>query len=294
MAYFGTTVSTGKLSTRGGARRVTIINASSASRVSLLSNLRELADYTDLLYTLTVHRIKVRYKQSVLGVAWAIIQPASMMVIFTAVFSLIGRMPSEGAPYAIFAYAALLPWNYFSTGVTNATGGLVSHSQLITKVYFPRIILPVSYVLAALFDFIIASSVLVALMFYYRIPLTMNALYAVPLILVLILFSIAVALVFSATQVRFRDIGIAVPLLLQLWMFATPIIYPLSAVPIRFRMFYMLNPLVGIIESFRRVILRSQPPDFQSLSVSAVISVILLVVSLSYFKRVEATMADII
>lgn len=282
------------LSSRGGARRVTIIRAPSASRVSLGTSLRELSEYTDLLYTLTVHRIKVRYKQSLLGVAWAIVQPASMMMIFTLVFSLIARMPSEGAPYAIFAYVALLPWNCFSTGVMNATGGLVSHSQLITKVYFPREILPISYVLAALFDFVVASSVLVGLMFYYRVPITPKALYAVPIFLVLILFSIGIALLFSATQVRFRDIGIAVPLLLQLWMFATPIIYPLSAVPSHLRVFYVLNPLVGIIESFRRVILHSQMPDFHLLGISAAISLVLLIVSLSYFKHVEATMADFI
>ena len=294
MSYSGTSDSISTVSRRSVARRVTIISAPSASRVSLLAGLREFAEYSDLLYTLTVHRIKVRYKQSLLGVSWAIIQPASMMIIFTAVFSLVGQMPSDGAPYPIFAYVALLPWNCFSNGVLNATGGLVSHSQLITKVYFPREILPVSYVLAALFDFLIASTVLAALMFYYRVPLTANALYAIPIILVLVLFSTAIALFSSATQVRFRDIGIAVPLLLQVWMFATPIVYPLSAVPERWRIFYMLNPLAGIIESFRRAILHSEVPDFGSLAISSVVTVILLIASLLYFKRVEATMADVI
>jgi lipopolysaccharide transport system permease protein len=274
-------------------RRVTVIRAPSLSRRGLMS-LVELARYKDLLYTLTLHRIKVRYKQSLLGISWAVIQPLSMMLIFTAVFSLIVRVPSEGLPYALFAYAALLPWNYFSTAITNSTGGLVNHSHLVTKVYFPREILPLTYVLAALFDFLVASSVLVALMLYYGVPLTAKAFYALPIILVLTIFATAIALLLSATQVRFRDIGMAVHLLIQIWMFATPIIYPLSAVPARFRSLYMLNPMAGVIENFRRVLLHGAEPDFNSLGAAALISIALLVIAYAYFKRVEATMADII
>ncbi|HXG91542.1 MAG TPA: ABC transporter permease [Blastocatellia bacterium] len=276
------------------ARPVTIIRAPSVSPFGLIKNLTELAHYRDLLYTLTVHRIKVRYKQSLLGGAWAVIQPLSMMLIFTLVFSLIARVPSDGAPYALFAYVALLAWNCFSTAIANSTAGLVSHSQLVTKVYFPREILPLTYVLAALFDFLIASSVLAVLMLYYGVPLTLNALYALPIILVLALLATAIALLLSATQARFRDVGVAVPLVLQLWMFATPIIYPLSAVPARFRPLYLFNPMVGVIENFRRVILRCAPPDFNSLGTSAFTAALLLIASYIYFKRVEATMADII
>lgn len=271
-----------------------IIRPPSSSRFELIGNLTELARYKDLLYTLTVHRVKVRYKQSLLGMSWAIIQPLSMMIIFTAVFSLIARVPSDGQPYALFAYAALLPWNYFSTAIANSTGGIVSHSHLVTKVYFPREILPLTYVLAALFDFLIASTVLGALMFYYGVSLTLNAFYALPIILVLTLFAAAIALFFSATQVRFRDVSVGVPLLLQLWMFATPIIYPLSAVPERLLPVYMLNPLVGVIDNFRRVMLHGAPPDLNSLGASALISIALLIASYLYFKRVEATMADVI
>jgi lipopolysaccharide transport system permease protein len=275
-------------------RRMTIIRPPSLSRLGLFDNLAELAHYKDLLYTLTVHRIKVRYKQSLLGATWAIIQPLSMMLIFTVVFSLIARVPSDGAPYALFAYVALLPWNYFSTAIASSTGGLVSHSQLVTKVYFPREILPLTYVLAALFDFLIASIVLGALLLYYRVPLTLNAFYALPIIIVLTLFATAIALFFSATQVRFRDVGVAVPLLIQLWMFATPIIYPLSAVPAHLLPLYKLNPMVGVIDNFRRVMLHRAPPDFSSLATSALISIALLIASYLYFKRVEATMADMI
>jgi lipopolysaccharide transport system permease protein len=275
-------------------RRLSIIRPPSFSLRNLRGDLMKLEQYRDLLYTLSVHRIKVRYKQSVLGIFWAILQPLSMMLIFTFIFSLIARMPSEGEPYAIFAYTALLPWNYFSSAVSNATNSLVSHSQFVTKVYFPREILPMTYVIAALFDFAVATTLLIGLMIYYHVRPTVNAFYAVPIILILSCFALAMSFLLSATQVRIRDVGVAVPLLLQLWMFATPVIYPLAAVPARLRPLYMLNPMVGVIENFRQVILRGAGPDLRSLITSAVISVVLLVISYLYFKRVEATMADLI
>lgn len=276
------------------ARRVTTIGAPSFSPLRLLSGVGKLAQYRDLLYTLSVHRIKVRYKQSVLGITWAILQPLSLMLIYTIIFSYIARMPSDGAPYAIFAYAALLPWTCFSNALTNATNSLVSHSHLVTKVYFPREILPLTYVLAAIFDFLIASTVFIGLMVYYRVPLTAHALYALPVVVVLMIFTTAMAFLFSATQVRFRDIGVAMPLLLQLWMFATPVVYPLSAVPKRLLPIYSLNPMVGMIESFRQVMLYGAIPDLRLLGIAAFVSIVLLVASYIYFKRVEATVADII
>jgi lipopolysaccharide transport system permease protein len=276
------------------ARRVTIIGAPTFSPLRLLGGVGKLAHYRDLLYTLSVHRIKVRYKQSVLGLVWAVLQPLSLMLIYTIIFSYIARMPSDGAPYAIFAYAALLPWTCFSNALTNATNSLVSHSHLVTKVYFPREILPLTYVFAAIFDFLIASTVFVGLMIYYHVPLTMRALYALPVIVVLMIFTTAMAFLFSATQVRFRDIGVAMPLLLQLWMFATPVVYPLSAVPKRLLPVYSLNPMVGLIESFRQVMLYGAVPDFRLLGIAAFVSIVLLVASYIYFKRVESTVADII
>jgi lipopolysaccharide transport system permease protein len=276
------------------AAHISIIRAPSLSPAKLVRDLAKLAQYRDLLYTLSVHRIKVRYKQSLLGGMWAIIQPVSLMLMFTFIFSFVARIPSEGAPYAIFAYTALLPWNYFSTSVSNATGSLVSHAQFVTKVYFPREILPATYVIASLFDLIVASTVLVGLMAYYRVPLTLNVLYVAPIVLIITSFALAISLFLSATQVRFRDIGVAVPLLLQLWLFATPVIYPLSAVPSRFRSVYNLNPMVAVIESFRQVLLRGAPPDFRSLTIAAILSVVLLFLSYVYFKHFETTMADII
>jgi lipopolysaccharide transport system permease protein len=275
-------------------RRVRVLRAPSFSPLGLVGSLLTLAQYRDLLVTLTLHRIKVRYKQSVLGIAWAILQPLSLMLIYTLIFSFIAKVPTGDTPYAIFAYAALLPWTYFSTAVANATNSLVSHSELVTKVYFPREILPLSYVVAALCDFLIASSVMVGLLIYYHVSLTVNALYAVPIIFVLTLFITATTLILSATQVRFRDIGVAVPLLLQLWMFATPVVYPLSAVPERFRPLYVLNPMVGTIENFRRTVLQGVAPDFYTLGLSAAVAVLLLVIAYVYFKHIEATVADLV
>ena len=275
-------------------RRKLIIRPPKFSFANLGNDLRKLVTYRDLFYTLSVHRIKVRYKQSILGVSWAIIQPLAMVIILTVIFSFIVRMPSDGLPYALFAYVALLPWNYLSTSLTSSTNGLVNHAQLITKVYFPREILSLTYVVASLFDFLVASTVVVALLIYYRVTITLNILFVLPIMLILTLFIIAAALVLSAVQVRFRDVGVAVPVVLQVWMFASPVLYPLTAVPVRLRSVYQLNPMVGIIESLRRVVLHGAAPDITVLSVSASISVVLLVVAYGYFKRVESTMADVI
>jgi lipopolysaccharide transport system permease protein len=275
-------------------RRRLVIRAPQFSFANLLNDLRKFVKYRDLLYTLSVHRIKVRYKQSILGISWAIIQPLAMVVTLTVIFSLIVRMPSDGVPYALFAYVALLPWNYLSTSLTTSTNGLVSHAHLITKVYFPREILPLTYIVASLFDFLIASTVVIALLIYYHVPLTLNVLYVLPIMIILTMFIIAAALVLSAVQVRFRDVGVAVPVALQVWMFASPVLYPLTAVPLRLRPLYQLNPMAGIIESLRRVVLHGVAPDIGVLSVSAVLSVILLVLSYGYFKRVESTMADVV
>jgi len=282
---------------RGDAREVrpTTINRAPRFSIAVLATaIRELLEYRYLLYTLSVHRLKVRYKQSVLGPAWAVLQPVLLMILFTVVFSRIVRLPSEGVPYALFAYSALLPWTYFSSSLSSATNSLVSHFSLVTKVYFPREILPLTYVIAGLIDFMVASVVLGGLLVYYRVPLTVHALVAIPTIAVLTVFTVAASFILSAIQVRYRDVGVAMPLVLQLWMFVTPIVYPLSVVPTRWRGLYELNPLVGIIDGLRRVIVQGAPPDFHALGISAAISVILLPIAFIYFKRVEATVADVI
>lgn len=278
-------------------RRVKFIRPNSFSVFGVFIQLRELTRYFDLIHSLSQHRIRVRYKQSALGLAWAIMQPLSLMLIYTVIFSFVAKIQTNGAPYAIFVFVGLLPWTYFSTALTSATNSLVSHINLITKVYFPREILPLTYVIAAFFDFMIASSMLAIMMIYYRVPLTLNLLYAGPIILIMTIFVMAMALVFSAIQVRFRDVGVGLPLLLQIWMFATPVVYPLGTaakLPTTLRVLYLLNPMVGIIENFRRAVLFGLSPDFKSLGISLFISLILLPVAYLYFKRAEASVADII
>jgi lipopolysaccharide transport system permease protein len=279
---------------RTAPRPTTIIRAHSFSPLELARAVTRLSHYRDLLYTLSVHRLKVRYKQSLLGPAWAVLQPLALMLIYTVIFVGIARVPSDGAPYALLTYCALVPWTYFATALSTATNSLVSHFNLVTKVYFPREILPLTYVIAALVDFLVATLLLGGLMVYYRVSLTPLALYAIPIVVILTMFATAVSLVLCAVQVRYRDIGVAIPLVLQVWMFATPVVYPLRLVPAAWLPLYELNPMVGLIESFRRVIVQGQPPDFRTLAVSAVISVVLLPIAFIYFKHVEATVADVI
>jgi lipopolysaccharide transport system permease protein len=277
-------------------RPLTVIRPPSVSRPRLLQQLRRLPQYGDLLRTLTAHRIRVRYKQSILGASWAVVQPLSMMLIFTFVFTFIfpGRAPSEGVPYGLFVYTGLVAWTFFSSGLTTAANGLVGHAHLVTKVFFPREILPLTYVAAALTDFLIASVVLAALMAYYEIALTWQSLWVVPIVVVITALITALGLLLSAVQVRYRDIGMAMPLLLQLWLFASPVIYPLGIVPERLYPVYTLNPMVGTIENFRRVLVIGTPPDLHALGISAAVAAILLPVAYLYFKHAEATMADII
>ena len=274
-----------------------VIRPPSLSLIDLAGHLRSLTRYAGLIYTLSEHRIRVRYKQSMLGVTWAIVQPVALMAIYTMIFSFVAHVQTNGIPYPIFVFTGLVPWTFFSTALTAGASALVSHSNLITKVYFPREILPLTYVIAGLFDFLIASSLLAALMLVSRVPVNANILYAVPVIVIMTMFVTATVLILSATQVRFRDVGLAMPFLLQIWMFATPIVYPMSAVtrlPRPLGWLYRMNPMVGVIESFRRTVLQGLAPDFAILGVSLAVTIVLLPVAYLYFKRVESTAADVI
>jgi homopolymeric O-antigen transport system permease protein len=275
-------------------RPVQIVRPPSFSFGALGQHLTRLSQCRDLLYTLTMHRINVRYKQSCLGYLWAIVHPVLLVCIYTIIFSRFVRVPTHGVPYAVFAFTALLPWTFFSAGLSSATMGLVSHSHLLLKVYFPREIVPLSYVLAAFADFFMASLVLAVLMLYYGVPLTVKILWVVPAILTLIVFLSGLSLVISAFQVRFRDIGIAVPLLLQVWMFATPVAYSFASVPARFRFWYEFNPMVGVVETFRGAILHSASPDWSLLGSSFAVSLIVAAGAYIWFKHVENWFADII
>jgi lipopolysaccharide transport system permease protein len=271
-----------------------IIRPASAAWLRVGDHVARLREYGDLLHTLSLHRISVRYKQTSLGVLWAVLQPLLMMVIFTAVFSVLAKMPSDGTPYALFAYTALLPWTFFSGAVTNATNSLVTHTQLITKVYFPREILPMTYLIAGFFDFAIGFLVLLGLMAWYHVPITGAAWNLLPIIGLLAAWTLAVSLVLAAIQVRVRDIGIALPVLLQLWMFASPIIYPLAVVPRAWRAWYLLNPIAGIVSSFRDVLLQHGAPAPEPLRAATLVTAVALPLAYLFFKRAEATMADVI
>ncbi len=270
----------------------TVLRPPSFSIERLWRSLLALPHYRDLLITLTVHRIKVRYKQSLLGPAWAVLQPLAMMLIFAAVFSVIARVPTNGQPYAVFAYAGLLPWTAFASALTTGSGALVSHAPLVTRVYFPREILPLTYVAAALFDLVVASSVLLLLLAYYGIGLTPEVFWVIPILIVLTGLATGVSLVLAAVNVRFRDVGVAMPLLLQFWMFASPVIYPLEAVPARWRSLYLLNPMAGLVDGFRKAVLDGVAPDLVALGGAALVTAAMLPVAYLWFKHVDATMAD--
>ena len=271
-----------------------VIRPANSAWPNVAQHLRRLSEYGDLLRTLSIHRINVRYRQTLLGVAWAVVQPLLMMTVFSLVFSRMARIPSEGMPYALFAYTALLPWTFFSTAVTNATGSLVNHSALITKVYFPREILPITYVFAGLFDFVIGLAALAGLMIWFGAPITTAVVYLVPVVALLAAWILAVSLIVSVAQVRWRDVGVAMPVFVQILMFVSPVIYPLGVVPDTWRPWYLLNPMAGIINAFRDVLLRAQFPDLVPLAYSAVVTACALPLAYLVFKRAEATMADIV
>jgi lipopolysaccharide transport system permease protein len=258
--------------------------------------LRRLAGFSDLFVTLSLHRINVRYKQSRLGVLWAIIQPLSMMLVFTLMFTLVRAAPGGAVPFPLFAYAGLVPWTMFSSGLVAASSALTAHASLLTKVSFPREILPLTYIVAALVDFTLASVVLGGLMLWYGVALGWTAIWAVAAILVLTAFLTGLSFVLAALQVRYRDIGLAMPVLMQVWLFASPVLYPLDAVkralPAPLYALYTLNPLAGIIDTFRRAVILHQPPDYAALGIAAAIAAFLLPAAYVYFTYAQLTVAD--
>jgi lipopolysaccharide transport system permease protein len=279
-------------------RPVTRFEPPSLRNLRPLRELARLTQFLDLLKTLSIHRIKVRYKRSRLGILWALLHPLSMMVVFALMFSFIRGAPAQEVPYAVFAYAGLLLWSAFSSGLSSAANALTSHAALVTKVAFPREILPVTYVVAALTDLAIASTALLGMMFWFHVPLTITALWSVVAIALLALFLVGAGLIVSAVQVRHRDVGLAMPVVLQLWMFATPVLYPLSAahrgLPASLYGLYIANPMAGIVDAFRRAVVLHQHPDSQALVVSALVIFAMLPASYIYFKHAERTMADVV
>jgi len=256
-------------------------------------DLRDLWQYRDLLYILTERDIKVRYKQTLLGAAWAIIQPLFTMIIFSLFFGRLAAIPSDGVPYPIFAFAGLLPWVFFSNAITNGGNSLIGNTNLITKVYFPRMIIPIASVAAGLVDLFVSFLLLAALMFYYGVSLTMNIVMLPVLVLISSLLAIGVGMWMSGLNVKFRDIRYALPFVVQLGIFVTPIIYPASMVPEKYRLLFALNPMTGIIEGYRSAIF-GKPFDWSSLRISILLTVVIVLFSLYSFRRMERKFADLI
>lgn len=256
--------------------------------------LHEVWRFRELLYFLTWRDIKVRYKQTVLGALWAIIQPFFTMVVFSLFFGKLAKVPSDGVPYPIFTYAALVPWSFFSTGLTQSSNSLVGSANLIKKIYFPRLVIPIASVISGIVDFVLAFVVLLLMMAYYGIIPTMNIVWLPFLLLLAGVTSLAVGLWLSAMNVQFRDVRYTLPFLTQFWLFATPIAYPSSLLPEPWRTLYGINPMAGVVEGFRWMLLNTNTPPGPMLFVSAGVSVLLLISGFYYFKRMEKTFADVV
>lgn len=259
--------------------------------------LRALWEYRELLGFLVWRDVKVRYKQTALGVAWIILQPLVSMVIFTVLFGYLLQAPSDGAPYAVFAYAGLLPWNYFAGSLTRASQSLVGSANLITKVYFPRLVIPISGVLGGLVDFGVASLVLAGLMALYRIPPTVHIIWLPAFLLLALATALGFGLWLAALNVRYRDVNYLVPFLVQIWMYLTPVIYSVTLIPERFRWLLALNPMTGVVGGFRWALLggvmETEPPGVL-FGVSVMITLVVLVSGAVFFRSTERTFADVI
>ncbi len=257
-------------------------------------DLRALWQYRELLYFLTWKDVIIRYKQTAIGAAWAILQPLLTMLIFTMVFSKFAGVPSDGLPYPIFAFTALLPWQFFAQAISRSSISLVGNPDMISKVYFPRLIIPMSSTLSPVIDFCIAFAILLGMMAWYGIAPTWG-IVALPIFLLLALqTALAICFFLSALNVKYRDVGHAVPFLVQCWMYASPVAYSVQLVPEHWRFWYSLNPMVGVIEGFRWALLGKTSPDFGVMAVSAVVVTVLFFTGLVYFRQMERTFADVI
>jgi lipopolysaccharide transport system permease protein len=255
---------------------------------------KELWRYRDLFYFLIWRDIKTRYAQSVLGIGWAIIQPVFSMVIFTVVFGNLAKVSSDGVPYAIFSYAALVPWTYFSSALTGATSSLVASSNMITKVYFPRLVLPIAPVFGKIIDFAIAMVILAGFMLYFQIAPSIWALFLPYLILLMILAASGIGMWLTAMAVQYRDIRYAMNLVVTLLMYAAPVVYPASSVPENWRIIYAINPMVGVIEGFRASLLQTTLMPWDFIWVGTISALVLFFSGLVYFRRMEKIFADVV
>jgi len=259
-----------------------------------LLDIKELTQYRDLFTFLVIRDIKVKYKQTVLGGLWAVIQPFFLMVVFTLFFGKLAKIPSDGIPYPIFNFTAMIAWTYFSGAINTSSNSVVGSGSLISKVYFPRIIIPLTSVIAGLLDFSLAFIVLIGMMLYYNIYPSLLVLALPGLIILMMLIASGVGMLLAALNAKYRDIRYTIPFLVQFWMFATPIVYPASMIPEKYRMIYALNPMTGVIEGFRSVLLGRTAFPIEMVLMSAVISLGVFILGLTYFKQVERYFADVI
>ena len=255
--------------------------------------LNELWEYRELVYFLTWRDVSVRYKQTALGISWAIIQPFFTMIVFSLFFGRLAQVPSDGIPYPIFSYAALVPWTFFANGLIQASNSLVGSANLIKKVYFPRLAIPIATVLSGVIDFLLAFVVLLAMMLFYGVVPTINVLWFPLLLLLALVTSLGTGLWLSALNVQYRDVRYTVPFLIQLWMFITPVAYPSSLIPEPWRALYGLNPMVGVVEGFRWALLGTTPAPSTILIASSLVAIAILIGGAFYFRRMEKTFADI-
>lgn len=261
-------------------------------RVSL--KLREVWEYRELLYFLTWRDIKVRYKQTLLGASWAIIQPVCIMLVFSLFFGRLARMPSDGIPYPLFSFAALVPWTFFAYGLNQSSNSLVASANLIQKVYFPRLVIPLSSIFSGIVDFLLAFLVLLGMMSFYRFFPGIRLVWLPALLLLGLVTALGVGLWLAALNVRYRDVRYMVPFITQFWLFATPIAYPSSLLPEPWRTLYGLNPMVGVVEGFRWALLNTQKAPAPMLAVSSLVALGILVGGAFYFGRMEQTFADVV
>jgi lipopolysaccharide transport system permease protein len=257
-------------------------------------DLESVWQYRELLFVLILRDIQVLYKQAALGVAWAIAQPVFAVIVFSVVFGRFARMPSDGIPYPVFAFAAVLPWTYFAEAVRRGGTGLVTDSELVRKIYFPRLIIPLAGVIAPLLDFLIAFVVLLGVMVWYGVMPSWRLLTVPVLLLIAALFALSISLWLGPLNVRFRDIKHMLPFILQVWMYATPIVYPISIVPAEWRSIYSINPMVGVIEGFRWAVFGQSQPDVLAICVSLSMIALLLLGGVMFFRRMERSFADLI
>ena len=256
--------------------------------------LKDLWEYRELLYFLVWRDVKVKYKQTALGVAWAVLQPLLATLVFSVFFGRLARMPSDGVPYPVFAYVALVPWQYFANALTESSNSLVASQNLIKKVYFPRLVIPMGSVIAGLVDFCFAFIVLIGMMFYYGITPSASIFLFPVFLLLAVCTALAVGLWLSALNVQFRDVRYTIPFLTQFWMFATPVVYPSSLVPAKWRVWYGLNPMAGVIDGFRYALLGRAAKPGPMIWVSAAAVAVLLLGGLLYFRKMESTFADVV